>query len=100
MVWGDTNQEIEKIITDRHKREKREVLTSSEISELEDTISDLEMSLDHLDESLHLANSKRRREERAGRALSAKIQELQQSKLLIEEKIREAKHFLGAVRTK
>ena len=100
MVWGDTNQEIEKIITESHKREKRELLTSSEIGELEDTISDLENSLDHLEESLQVANSQRRREERAGRALNAKIQELQQSKLLIEEKIREAKYFLGAIRTK
>ena len=72
----------------------------SEVAEVEDTISDLEVSLERLEVSLELAASQRRRKERVGRALTAKIQELQQSKLLIEEKIREAKYFLEAVRIK
>ena len=72
----------------------------SEIKDIEDRISELEVSLDRLETQLEMASSRLMDKEkkyengRAHSALSVQIKELQHSKRMIEDKIQEAEYFL------
>ena len=114
-VWSITNQVIQDIIQDfSQQREEEEEEASEyqdrnqETADIEETICELKECLENLERHLKLAQTRlmireRKHEMELSRdrehcRLLAQIEELRQTKLLFQEKIKEAECFLQTLK--
>ena len=70
--------------------------TCREITELEDTITDLEARLESLERQLEAASTQGRGGARDHTDIGGHIRQLQQSRQLLEDRIRRAEYLLQA----